>query len=767
MTPHHPVENPLETGASSAPREPLPAHARQIAQAVSEIGAARKKILMYPAGHVQVNQTIDRALHCLEQILSSRAEVTVAADKEGLFIDPDSISLADPVSQELSSLLRHNDVAAIRFLRGLPREELATFLHLIAQDREGVHTRGGLEKALLKARIQHIRALSIDYSKFLHTDEQEVNKQHRRGLQDPSDWIWRNFVSHLIQGTLSDSKQGAPIQSAAELSPHRIARYLNEQLLNTQTALESYEKSVHEHLGQMSEPQAGLQFRARNFENLKALLEELHPSIRRQFLDVTYRQCEDRKGTPQVEELLGGISHGLVIEMLRHANQDGNEVSPTLLNLVRKIASTRNSHADTGSGAETDRSHAASADPEQQRQVQELFQREAYETYVPSDYGSILEDLSRDFVPGPEDPEESPELQQYLHSLESRHLDVQIARALMAFMAVTTRTDEYRDYAEKVFGITNDLIGEGEFAVPLDVLTMFERDRQERSDDSTRSAAEEYLKRFRHSSFVSKALAAFDKWKDKEHRMAEEFVTAIGTAIVPQALSLYLQRDESERGDHLFRLLSAFADRVAEEAKVVLRARRGSSLVRLIILIRRLDAKELTDALRPFLDHHDRKVSLEVLETLVRFQDPESNDLLSRSLKTRDPDELLRAIETAGRYKVEKLAPDLASMVRTFSLFRLDYQKNEKIIEALGRIGHPCAIPVLERLARARWSLYPKQLLNLKRQLYQSLKSYDQTLIGPLLKIGFQCSDPSIQSACRELMQKTGGMATGSLFKKE
>jgi len=741
----------------------MPADARQIVQAISELSAARKKILMYPPGHVQVNHSIDRARKSLDQILGSRDELTIAADKDGLFVDPDFINLKDSVSQELSSLLRNYDIAAIRFRRGLSSAELAAFLHLIAHDSERVQPEGGLERALLQARIQHIRVLTIDYSRFLHTDEQKIEKQHKARDPDRSDWIWRSFVSHLIQGTLSDSEKGIPIRSATELSPHEIAMYLNEHRLNTQTALESYERTVQEHLGQTSEPEAGMPFRAKNFQNLKALIEELHPSIRRQFLNATYRQCADRKETALVEELLSGISHGLVIEMLRNANQEKNEISPTLLNLVHKIASTRDSRPETDSSTEPNGAHAASSDSEQHQEIQALFQREAYETYVPSDYGAVLKNLSGGLIPGPEEAEKPSEIQQHLHSLESRYLDVQIARALMAFMGTAIEADEYTDYAEKIFGIMNDLIGEGEFAVPLDVLTMFQRDRHERPDDSMRSVAEDYLRRFRHPNFVSKALAALDKWKNEKHGMADAFITAIGPETVPQVLSLYLQREESESDDHLFHLLSTFADRVAEEAKVFLRARRGLSLVRLIILIRRLGTQELTPALRPFLEHHDPRIRMEVLETLVKFEDPESADLLSGFLKSKNPDDLLRVIGMAGLYKVEKLAPDLASMIKTFSLFRLDYQKNEKIIEALGRIGHSCAIPALERLARAKWSLYPKHLLNLKRRLFQSLRSYDKAQIGHLLRIGSQSRDPSIQSSCRAHIQKQGAIFTKPL----
>ncbi len=754
---------PLEadTEREKAGEKP-PAEARTMAEAVTELVAARKKILMYPPGHAQVRRAAELAFRTLEEILRSRPEVTFAADQDCLLVHPESIPLDDPPCRQFSSLLRDRDVAAIRFRRGLSFEELAAFLAQIAKNRDGIQAEGGLEKALLRAPIQHIRALSVDYSKFLHTDEEEIDKQTSGGPHASRAWLWRSFVSHLIQGTLTDSKRGVAVQSAAELSPRQLAAYLNEERVDADRALEIYEKTIREHLEEV--PASGEEWqrmRARNFQSLRALLEELRPSIRRQFLSATYRQCEDRKESPLVEHLLGGISQGLVIEMLRHANQDGNEISPTLLNLVRKIASSRERSASSDGGAEAERS-AAEPNPDQRRQVEELFRKEACETYVTSDYASILEDLSADFVPSRDQGEAPPEVQEFLETLEPRHLDQRIVKAWMAFLAGSSRAEEYRDYAGKVFLLAHDLLAEGEFSLPLEVLRIFERDSRERGDDALRSIAGEYLGKFRHAGFVSKALAAFDKWRKEAGSAAEAFLRAIGPATVPLVLNLYLKRSESEESEHLVRLLASFPDQVAAEAASLLRSRLGASLARLIVLVRQLDLRNLADVLRPFLDHHDPRVRLEVLEALVKFRHPESTELLSRALNVQEPEGLLRAIEIAGLYRMEPVAPLLASKIRTFPLSRLDCQKNEKLVEALARIGDPCALPALERVARTRWSLYPKQLEKLKRLAFQSLRCYDPAQTGHLLKIGFKSRDPRIQSLCRESMRRPAGPAGGS-----
>jgi hypothetical protein len=739
--------------SSSGPSGQMSPQAKQLARALAELSATRKTILMYPPGHAQIEQSMDRTRTTWDEILRSRAEVTIGTDKDGLLVGGESSKLKDSISKEFSSILREHDLAVVHFWRGLTSEELANFLGVIAEDPEKVRSEGGIEKALANQDIRHIQVQCVDYSKLLHTDEEEIQRRPRGKGDEDDDSLWGGFVTHLILGTLTDEEKGIPLRSADDYAPRVIASYLNNNRIDPQMALEGYEQTVQDHLNQDPPSEGSMSYRVANLRNLSALLEELQPGIQQQFLDATYQQCAVQADNPLVEDLLSGMSHGLVLEMLRQANKQGNEISPTLLNLVQKIA-----HVKGGSGGETDpmAHRAVATNPTQQKEILDLFDREAYETYVPSDYSETLKDLSQDITPSSSGTRSSNELKEELDSLESTQIEAQIACALLAFMQGDASVDEYEDYADKVFRIANNLIGEGQFSVPLDILNTLKRHMHDKADPAIRSVAEDYLQRFRVPTFLSKALAAFDKWRDEQDGMSQAFLTAIGPDIVPQALNLYIQRDQSETDHQLFDLLAIFADRVAETAKPELRRRRGPALVSLIRLLRRLGSQDLIPELKPLLNQEDDKIQMEVLETLVRFQDPESVDLLRKFLKLKNADVQLRAIAIAGMHKVTDLAEDLASMVKRYSLFRLDYQKNEKIIEALGRIGDPCAIPVLERLARTRFSLYPKQLSNLKLLLFQSLRLYEEAPVAPLLRIGAQSDDERIRNACRERPQGPG-----------
>ncbi len=743
---------------SPGPRGQRPSDVRLVTRAVVELSATRKTILMYPPGHNQVRQSIDRARATWDEILSLRPEMTIGTDKDGLIVGRDSARLEDTTSRAFSSTLREHDLAVVYFRRGLSSDELTAFLRVIAEDPEKIRAEGGIEKALVKEDVRHIRVQCVDYSKFLHTEEEEIEKRSRKQDSDDRDSLWGGFVTHLILGTLTDSEKGIPLRQADDYAPRVIASYLNENRLDHSMALDSYEQSLEDHLSQdQPEPEGGTSYRVANLRNLSALLEELQPGIRHQFLEATYQQCALQENNPMVADLLSGMSHGLILEMLRHANKQGDEISPTLLNLVKKIASVKETSAFEGA-AETPSNQKGFTDAGQHKEILDIFDREAYESYVTTDYGETLKHLSQDGAREPEGLAPPEEISGEVQALESPHLDGQIARALLAFMNRDANEDEYKDYADKTFRIANELMGEGEFAVPLEILNTLQRHARKKRDPAIRSIAEASLQRFRYPTFLSKALAAFDKWRDAKDGSAQAFLTAIGPDIVPQALNLYLHREQSEGDQHLFNLLAIFADRVTELARREIQARGGPPLIRLIRLVRRLGTQDLVPELKSLLDRDDRQVQLEIVDTLVRFQDPESADLLRKFLKLKNTEDQLRVIEIAGMHRVAELADNLASMVRTFSLFRSDYVRNEKIIEALGRIGHPGAIQVLTRLAKTRFSLYPKQLADLKLLLFQSLRLYEGAPVAPLFRIGSQSRDPRIRAACRERTKGPGAV---------
>lgn len=142
------------------------------------------------------------------------------------------------------------------------------------------------------------------------------------------------------------------------------------------------------------------------------------------------------------------------------------------------------------------------------------------------------------------------------------------------------------------------------------------------------------------------------------------------------------------------------------------------------------------------------------MAALLRFKDPSAVPLLRESLRSKDPDLASQAVFLAGQYRVTDVTDDLVSMFKKTILFETDYIVNEELIKALGEIGNPRAIPELEKLAKASWTLYPAGLSRMKVTLYESLGRYPKESIAGLLRIGERSGDDRIKRICKKLGEK-------------
>ena len=185
-------------------------------------------------------------------------------------------------------------------------------------------------------------------------------------------------------------------------------------------------------------------------------------------------------------------------------------------------------------------------------------------------------------------------------------------------------------------------------------------------------------------------------------------------------------RDESVGGRRvLFNLLCLFGEPAMREAQKRLRDPRAYYVRNLLIFIRRAGTPASMPHIKPLLQHREQSVRMEALSTLLKFKDPGSVKLLREC----DP---FRTIPTSFRrpfpWPVSTALPtsrqDVLARIKQVILFEADYRWNEEIIKALGEIGDPRAIPDLEKLARATWSLYPQGRLRMKEMLFESLGRY-------------------------------------------
>ena len=253
---------------------------------------------------------------------------------------------------------------------------------------------------------------------------------------------------------------------------------------------------------------------------------------------------------------------------------------------------------------------------------------------------------------------------------------------------------------------------------------------------------------------MKKAIEAFELWMRDKGPEAASLIQSLGPDVVPGLIDIF-SRDESLGGRRvLFNLLCLFGDAAVREAHKRLRDPREYFVRNLLILIRRAGTASSITYVKPMLQHADGRVRMEALNTLLKFKDQASVKLLREAILSEDPDISSQAVSLAAQYRVREVTEDVLTRIKRVILFDTDYSVNVEIVKALGEIGDPRAIPDLEKLVKANWSLYPKSLLWMKEIIYSSLERYPRQSIVPLLKIGERLDSDKIKRLCKKLTDR-------------
>lgn len=753
------VQDKKEThGSQPAPagRE-LPLDTRLLSDAVIELNISRKNVGIYPPGHIQITKSIDRAYEILLRMFEVRPEMTLGVAKDTLLVGQDYLDQKNPVYRDFALSLNQQEIAAVTFMQGLGKDELVRFHRILTTKPEEIRAAGGIGKVMADADIPHIKIHAIDYGSFHVTEEQEIMRPAARpGAEKTGAGVWQDFVSLLVSGTLASEGQGVSLKDGTDINPAELARLLNERKLDANTAISSYDRIISDHVRYVAEKKQPTKEQSAILGKMNSLVKNLHPELRRQFLSAAFQHVSSHSAVAGAEEILGDFSDDMVIEMLTQASEEGRQISPTLAGLIQKLSRLGGGAGQEGSRAEG----AGKAAPERQAPVispehmEKLFDRESYEQYVTTDYDATLKQLAEKVTPAGSAEVEGFSPADYTESLSDDLLDFQIGRALLAFMEENIEEEDYQEFGRKLSAVIPGLLETGNFALLLDILETLRRHVREKSVPGVRVLAEEAMKIFTEPEFIAQVVMAFDRWARTRGREGAGFLLALGPEAIPKLLDVFAE-DESPGGRRiLFDLLCNFGQAAVSEAQKRLRDPRTYYVRNLVMLIRWAGSKTAAPHIKPLLRHPDPKVRMEAIAALLRFKDADAIPLLREALRSKDPDLSSQAVHIAGQYRVAAVTEDLVSMFKKVILFETDYTVNEEIISALGEIGDPLAIPEIEKLARATWTLYPESLFRMKAAIFESLSRYPQESIVGLLKIGERMNDDRIRRACRKLMER-------------
>lgn len=706
-----------------------------IAKVVADLHIAYRNLSIYPPTHEQVKQSVQKAYAGLSKALEHRESFTLAVMKDGLALGRTPLPAGNQICQEFAQILKQFQVATLTFEQELDELELIRFLLLIGSDQEEVSEQGGIEAAAEACNLSNIAFAAVDYSKLQLTQEREIQRSDSR-VQQTS--VWQQFVTHILMRQ-SNQETHAETESQALLNPDELAALLNQKQLDVEQALKQYDEML---LKMTLMPPDATHARL-GFQSFQAMIKELSPELRKQFLSATLQGCvssESERGTAQ---LIEGLGADLIVQMIRQASADGQAISPSLLSFIKKMG-----HLDvspelmptTGDSGQNELSS---------EQVSSLLAHEEYDYFVDEDYGILLDDLAEDDQFADSGSATDNLSEQLAQCMVASNINCQVSRAMIELMDRSPNAEGYRSWARQLSYLLDDLLETQAYDCLVETLA-FVRGELDNPDKEKAKIADIVLHYFNSPEFVAKAVERILKMHGEAGAQGIDFLVQLGEPVVVEIMDQLSTGETEIDRKILIQSLDKFGPLAAREAVERLDDSRLNFVRMMIQIVRRLGDQQSADHLRTLLEHADIGIRLEALGTLLRFKNNWGLIRLRELIDAPWSDLTKQAIALAGNYKVT----EVVSILIAYAQRRADAQRQEASIRALGRIGDARAIPVLDKLARRRWSMSKKHQLRLKQVIFESLGGYAAQDIVDLLHFGIKEKDAVIRTNCEKMLRK-------------
>ena len=626
--------------------------------------------------------------------------------------------------------------------RGLKKEDLREFNRILSAKPADIWALGKIESVFTGAGITGIKVKVIDADHFRLGEKKEVI-QTKVEQKVKDEHFWQEFFARLKSEALMRSQSDGIPTDQEKMDPVEAIRFLNKQREHWPSAVFSYEKMVHDYF---SEIPKGRQISPEKFEALtgvNSLVSDLNPELKKQLIDVVERQITLHPDTALMAENLKCFPDDIFKEIIRQTNERGAQISPALVNLLKKMAGIQEAPASPDGLKEKDFSS---------KDVETLLKREEYENYVPEDYARLLKKAAETSSSDEEFDESQFPLHEHLITLTYEHVDFRICQLIHSLMDEEIAEEDYLVCSGKLARSLPELLKGGQFPFLTTVMETLRRHAREKPIENIRQKALSLLRSLSEKETIARTVAPFILKGTGEPAVLTTFLISSGVQNLSWLFDLYLDPKASLSAT-ITEIMKGFGRSATEEAVKRLPEQDSQTIIRLLTFIREMDDRSVASSLKNLFHHEDWTVRREVIKTLIQFDDPAVIELLRESLKAENHDEVLEAVGLSCRYRVADLLEDLTSMLKTFVIREENAILNEWIVGELVKTGHPSVIPHLERIAATWFTFSPKSLSRMKVALYRNLRHFPKNQVLKLLQKGNRSRNKEIRTICIKILK--------------
>jgi hypothetical protein len=686
---------------------------------IHAMNMAGSKLTAYPEGHPFIIESFQKVENILQGIFEARGQLAFGIAKNAVMVGLKVLDQKNPIFQRFAGTLFEQGIVGLTLLRGLTSKELMDFDIIIAQKRNDVYQKGGVDALLSEAAIRHIQVKLIDYGMFQAQEDIDFIEKGGEDLQSLS--FWESFVKGLLEGTLDP--HGESSKSWNDIEPKTLAEMLNSEYLSQDSrALEGLDFAL---LANMQNRVLGqLAHNDESKERLFTFINSLNDDLRQSFLERFLNSLPDDSSI--ASGILSGLPDGIIIDALEKQTNEKLYVPPNILKILQRLKKNPD-NVDLEGVDELINEHSKD---ELAEKLNVIFKEDEGDRFVPLDYQKILQDaIVAEDLSAPE----LSEVHQLEQTLTGYNINMSLTSIIVNLVVVYSR-GQAPDFLKQVLkDQCVSLVKSGDFHVVLNVLETISK-KTDYSQADQESPSEDLIAMFSDRSFMEEVLTAATQWGKEKHFYIKKIVQHIGQPFIEPLLDRLTEEESKTLRLLYLDLLKEFGGAVKDQLIKRLGDKRWYVVRNLLFVLRQLNDPSVLSSIYNLFGHPDQRVRHELLHTFLAFKDPRADRILLQEINSGDSDRCLKAIMLAGMTRNSDVFEKLIKLIEKKGLNKTDLEIKKASVHTLAEIGDPSVLPILQRVLKS-FSLFSHQKLKfLKLEIIASLGKYPAEEVFPILQ---------------------------------
>ncbi|MDQ7788221.1 MAG: HEAT repeat domain-containing protein [Thermodesulfovibrionales bacterium] len=704
----------------------IPLDAKLLSYAIIELNISRRNVAIYPQEHPSMERSLMRAFDFLKQLFQLRPEITFGIAKDTIIVDEYQLDKKNPVYQEFALSLNKIHIASVTFKNGLTKDELYQFNCFLLEKIDHLPVTK-VREVFKKNSFPHVAVVFIDYGTF--SFKTSTTDQTTREIP-----LWEKYVYGLIKNPL----QTEDITDAVrDIPPETFSNLLNK-FSDAEIKEETYDRVITAYM--RSSPQRT--FSGQDCKRMFEFFNRLKPDLKKKFLSSSIRTFSQDKNL--ANQALAEMPFKDIIAFLDSAIEQRITVPQHLMDLITSLVPS--SHGNIGDVLlhET----VVLDDVLIPTDSAELLKKKNFEKLLSDKYQQDIQQL---FVLHTSDLKTS-QLIELEHEFIDELIDQRFNQIILELLRSETLSEiEYRSLVNIMRQQTEHLLWLGQFGQFVEILKILEINQALHRFPDINADALQYYHSSDFLALLVNSLRVLGRQKRREVAMICEYYRH---KLIPYFMDALAEEDSQVIRRFLMDQLKRFGDKLIPEAMKRLADERWFVKRNVLYMLAETGAKEVTDQIKTCCRHENPKVSLAAMKYLLNTGDNYAIEMLREFLDSKEKEKIHQGVLLAGSFRIKEVVGELTALLQKQEISGSDIQDKIPVVRALGEIGDPQTVKVLQALLTGKSILYRGITEQLREEIYKTLKNYPYESIRNLIEEGVNSKNEVIRTESDSLKRK-------------